>query len=42
MIVQTRDKGAAGIHEGEIVVKDWLGKKRGEGKLKIEVRKPKV
>jgi len=40
--VKTRDKGALGIHEGEIIVKDWLGEKRGEEKLKIEVRKPKI
>ena len=25
-----------------MVVKDWMGEKRGEGRWRIEVRKPKV
>lgn len=42
MIVQTKDRGALGVHEVEMIVKDWEGEKRGEGRWWIEMRRPKV
>jgi hypothetical protein len=40
MKVSTREKGLVGFHEVEMVVKDWMGEKRGEGRWRIEVKKP--